>query len=151
MLIAPTITAHVVYELKILNKLLYKNEWNISREKCGSEDRGKRKPSRQDRAGPPENEKFTGRTKSLEDAIYNGIYNQSDLSMQTTKKLANYAGRKLRESQDIKLGIETVRDIPIQRPSLVPTMIIDVDYPTTEETELLTTIVWSLAERSIHT
>ena len=45
----------------------------------------------------PKIEKSTGRIESLEDVIFDiGISNQSELFMQTTKKLANYAGRKLR-------------------------------------------------------
>mmetsp|Transcript_42989 Transcript_42989/g.50291 ORF Transcript_42989/g.50291 Transcript_42989/m.50291 type:complete len:480 (-) Transcript_42989:318-1757(-) len=107
---------------------------------AGVKTEGKRKRRIKIEQAHPRTEKFTGRTESLEDAIYDiGISNQSDLFMQTTKKLANYAGRKLRKLQDIKLRIETVRDIPIRRPSLVPTEIKDAEKPSTQETELLTT------------
>ena len=82
----------------------------------------------------PKIEQFTGRTKSLEDVIFDiSISNQSKLFMQTTKKLANYAGRKLCKSQDIKLRIENLPDVQILRPTFPKTVFTDPDYPTDEE------------------
>ena len=84
----------------------------------------------------PKIENFTGRTESLEDAIFDiGIPNQSDLFMQTTKKLANYAGRKLRESQDIKLRIKNVSYVTILRPTIPLNVFKGPANPTTEEKE----------------
>ena len=110
------------------------------RKNAGVKTEGKGKRRFKIEQARPRTVKFEGRTESLEDAIYNiRISNQSDLFMQIRKKLANFAFRKLRKSQDIMLGIETVRNIPIQRPSLVPTVIKDANNPSTQETELLTT------------
>ena len=86
-------------------------------------EKGRRsKKNRRDSARPPSyarHTQFTGRTEGLEDAIYDiGISNQADMFMQTTKKIANYAGRTLKESQDTRLAIENVEDVDVPRPVL---------------------------------
>lgn len=45
-----------------------------------------------------------------------GVPNQAELFSMTTKKLANYVGRTVRESQDIWQAIETLRGIIIELP-----------------------------------
>ena len=74
-------------------------------------EKGRRsKKNRKDLTRPSYARPFEGRTEGLEDAIYDiGISNQADMFMQSTKKIANYAGRTLKESQDTRLAIKTLR------------------------------------------
>ena len=56
-------------------------------------------------------QKFKGATEDLHGHIFDvGVFNQSDLFVTTTKKLANYAGRTCKEPQDICLAIEELKD-----------------------------------------
>ena len=51
----------------------------------------------------------------LENHIYDiGVTNQTQLFSNTTKETAEYAGWILKESQDIRLAIEKIKDITFQ-------------------------------------
>ena len=66
--------------------------------------------------------KFKGKTEELEGHIYDaGVSNQAYLFASTTKEVSEYAGRKLKESQDIRLAIEKVEDVTFTIPSKRPT------------------------------
>ena len=66
--------------------------------------------------------KFKGKMDDLEGHVFNvGVANQSQLFENTTKEIAEYAGRSLKESQDIRLTIEKVEDITFTIPKKRPT------------------------------
>ena len=58
--------------------------------------------------------KFKGETEALSGHIYDvGTNNQADLFTETSKRLANYAGRTYKEPQDIRRAIENIEEIDI--------------------------------------
>ena len=62
--------------------------------------------------------KFKGETESLHGHIYDvGVYNQTELFTETTKKMASYTGQTYKEPQDIQRAIEEVKDIDILMPT----------------------------------
>lgn len=63
-------------------------------------------------------QKFKGATEDLYGFIYDvGVFNQSDIFVMTTKKLANYAGRTCKEPQDIQIAIEDLKDTTFTLPT----------------------------------
>ena len=60
---------------------------------------------------PLPSNKFVGKTKELKGHIYDvRTAKQSELFNNTTKKIANYAGRHCKEAKDISLAIENLED-----------------------------------------
>ena len=61
--------------------------------------------------------KFVGKSESLEKHIYDiGVTNQTQLFSNTMKEIAEYAGRTLKESQDIRLAIKKLKMLPSRSP-----------------------------------
>ena len=55
--------------------------------------------------------KFTGKTEALSGFIYDiGVNNQSNLYIVTTKEVAAFVRRPLKDSHDMKVAIETLKD-----------------------------------------
>ena len=66
---------------------------------------------------------FKGETETLHGAIYDvGVLNQSELFTTTTTKIAGFAGCTCRESKDISLAIEELKD-----PTFTPPKKFNVD------------------------
>ena len=71
---------------------------------------------------------FVGETAELHGHIYDvNTSKQSELFTNTTKKIANYAGRTCREAKDISLAIEELEDPVFTRPKKQNTGDSDVD------------------------
>ena len=89
------------------------------------------------RRAPNTSAKFKGKTEDLEGHIYNvGVSNQAHLFATTTKEISEYAGRNLKESQDIRLAIEKVEDVTFTIPTKhalgggLDTTAVDIIYKT---------------------
>ena len=62
--------------------------------------------------------KFKGKTDDLEDHVFDvGVSNQSQLFADTIQEIAEYAGRSLKELQDIGLAIEKIKDVKFTVPT----------------------------------
>ena len=74
----------------------------VKQESSAAKDAPARRARQQNRRSTLLNAKFTGLTKGLKKHIYDiGVSNQTQLFSNTTKEIAEYAGRILKESQDI--------------------------------------------------
>ena len=59
-----------------------------------------------------------GKTEGLEKHIYDiSVSNQTQLFSNITKEISEYAGRTLKESQDIRLAIEKIEDVTFDVPT----------------------------------
>ena len=86
---------------------------SISKPKTGAKHRATRSTmsSTTPQATPLSSNSFVGETKELEGHIYYvGTSKQSEMFTNTTKKVANFAGRNCKESKDISLAIEDLSD-----------------------------------------
>ena len=60
---------------------------------------------------------FKGDTADLEGNVYDvGLSNQAEIFTITTKKIVSNAGRTYTESQDIRIALESIKEITISRP-----------------------------------
>ena len=77
------------------------------------------KTNKRPAATRPEKITFSGLTEDLNDHIYDvGTIFQANQFTATTKDLENYAGCKCKDIQDIKISIESQKDVVTQIPSL---------------------------------
>ena len=84
------------------------NDW-------GREKNNGRNFVRQNNATPA---KFKGKTKDLKGCVYDvEVKNWAQLFVNTTKEIAEYAERKLKESQDIFNAIKKLTDISLDMPA----------------------------------
>ena len=64
------------------------------------------------------NSKTKGRTEELDGYIYDvGTNTQAQLFADTTREIAEYAGRTLKEAQDIRTAIEELEDTTLVKPT----------------------------------
>ena len=83
----------------------------------GSSSRNNRR-SRRSNNNQPTIAKFKGETTDLEGFIYDiGTPSQAEQFSKTTIKVANYAGRTLKHSQDIRQAIETLKETTFTAPT----------------------------------
>ena len=84
-------------------------------------DKARKGRNRCSRQGNPNSNtiiaKFKGRTSKLEAHIYDvGVQNQVDIFANTTKEIANYAGRHCKDLRDIRTAIERLQEATIPVP-----------------------------------
>ena len=70
------------------------------------------------KANNTQNTKLKGKTEELDGFVYDvGSMSQAQLFADTTREIAEYAGRTLKEAQDIRMAIEDLEEITLNRPT----------------------------------
>ena len=90
---------------------------SVTKQKRNNKGRFQRQPTTP-RATPLSSNKFLGETEELHGHIYDiNTTRQSEMFTNTTKKVANYAGRTCKEPKDISLAIEELKDATFTMPT----------------------------------
>ena len=70
------------------------------------------------KANNTQNTKLKGKTEELDGFVYDvGSMSQAQIFVDTTREIAEYTGRTLKEAQDIRMAIEDLEEITLNRPT----------------------------------